>query len=264
MKLVASVSTAVVACFLVAAPAAAQEPISLDQERSISGRLERTDPVVAGEESGEGQVHHDEYRVRLAAGQRIRLTVRSDDIDPVVAVYRASNLEEPLAENDDDGESLNSRLTFVAPEDGVYVVRVRSFSSDAFGAYTFAATPLPPLPAPMALAGGRRTRTNWDTIEGTLSADDPEIEGQHFDDYRISLRAGEEVLVRVDSEAFDPMVQILAASDREGMALKTDDDTGPGLNALLGYAPDEAGEYVIRVISFDAEGTGRYRLRVAR
>lgn len=264
MKLVASVSTAAVACFLVAAPAAAQEPISLDQERSISGRLERTDPVAPSEPGGDGQVHHDDYRVRLAAGQRVRLTVRSDDIDPVVAVYRASALDEPLAENDDDGESLNSRLTFVAPEEGVYVVRVRSFGSDGFGAYTFAATPLPPLPAPMALDRGRRTRTTWNTVEGTLSAEDPDIEGQHFDDYRLTLRAGQEVLVRVDSEAFDPMVQILAASDREGMALKADDDTGPGLNALLGFAPEEAGEYVIRVISFDAEGTGRYRLRVAR
>jgi hypothetical protein len=266
MKLVVSVSTAAMACFFLAAPAAAQETINLDQERSISGRIERTDPVQADAafEGMEGQIHYDDYRVRLAAHQRVRLTVRSEELDPVVTVYRAANLEEAIAENDDDGEGLNSRLTLAAPEEGVYVVRVRSFGGDSFGPYTLAATPLPPLPAPMALDRGRRTRTSWNAVEGALTGEDPDVDGQHFDDYRISLRAGDELLVRVDSEAFDPMVQILTAADREGMPIEGDDDTGPGVNALLGFTPDEAGEYVIRVTSFGSGGTGRYRLRVGR
>jgi hypothetical protein len=270
MKFIISVSTAAMAAFLSAAPAAAQDPIVVDQERTISGRLENSDPALAAEmqiegEAEAGPVHYDDYRMRLNGGQRMRLTVRTDEFDPIVSVYRPGATDEAIAENDDDGTSLNSRLTFTPPADGVYVVRVRSFAGGMTGAYALGAAPLPPLPQPVSLArGGTRERSVMRVFRGTLDSGDAEIGGQHVDDYVIRVRAGEPLLIRVDSSAFDPVVSVVSASDREGEALGFDDDTGPGTNALLAFDTEEGGDYIIRVAALGEDGHGAYTLRVGR
>ena len=225
-------------------------------DRSVEGRLEARDPTVPD------GIHYDDHRIRLRAGERVRLSLASEDFDPVVRIYIASDMHEPLAENDDEGEgSFNSRLTFGAPEEGDYVVRVLSFGSRETGAYRLRTEPLPPLPAPVTAATATTTST-WRTFEGSLAASDPDRDGRHFDDYQIALRQGDEVVIRLDSEEFDPMVQILPADSRDGDALDGDDDSGPDADSLLGFRALQSGNYIVRVTSFDAGGTGAYRLRI--
>jgi hypothetical protein len=236
--------------------AQAQQQLDLAANRPVSGELQASDPRGSEEAS-----RHDDYRVQLRAGERVRISLDSEAFDPIVQVFRAGAMDEPVAENDDSGESLNSRLSFAAPADGAYVVRVLSFDPAQTGAYTLRAEPLPPLPAPVTAHGGTAT-TTWRVFQGELSSADPDNDGLHFDDYQISLRQGEQVIVRVDSTAFDPMVQILTASGRSGPGMETDDDTGPGTNALLGFEADEAGNFIVRVTSFGSGQTGAYTLRV--
>lgn len=248
-------AAAAAALFLTASGAAAQQTIA--PGRSVEGRLEQNDPRVSEEQS-----HHDDYRLRLRAGERIRLTLESEDFDPMVQVYRADDLHESIAENDDSGESLNSRLSFSAAEAGDYVVRVLGFSSEASGRYTLRAETLPPLPAPVTAHSGTAS-TSWRVYQGELTDRDADNDGAYFDDYQVTLAQGQEVLIRVDSEAFDPIVQVLTLAGRNGPEIDSDDDAGPETNSLLGFRAPEAGQYIVRVTSFGSGGTGAYTLRVS-
>lgn len=260
MKRFTLVSLAALGACLVAPAASAQTQQTLSRGQSVEGRLEATD---ATDEARDG-VRYDDYRLRLRAGERVRLSLESEAFDPVLRIYGLSDLNEPIAENDDYGEGLDSRLNFTAPADGVYVVRATSFGAGEAGAYRLSAEAIAPLPAPLTLSG-RETRMTWLSQTGTLSASDPENDGRRFDDYRISLREGEVILVQLDSEAFDATVEIYAAAQRDGgVPLDANDDSGTELNALLGFSAPETGDYVIRVTSFAADATGPYELGVGR
>jgi hypothetical protein len=222
---------------------------------TVQGQLAATDARLGDNE------HYDEHRIALRANQRVRLSLDSTDFDPVLLVYRPEDMEEPVAQNDDGGEDVNSRLTFTAPADGTYVVRVMSFEPGTFGRYALSAAPLPPLPAPVT-AHSATAATTWRLFRGELAAQDPDEDGLHFDDYQVTLRDGEQMLVAVDSEAFDPTVHVLAADRRGGPVLESDDDGGPGANSLLGFRAPQAGEYIVRVTSFAGGQTGAYTLRI--
>lgn len=242
-----------------AASGASAQQLPSDTAHSVDGRLETTDP--ASDES-----HYDDYRIRLGANQRMRFSVDSDDIDPIVRIYRADDMHEPVAENDDYGESLNARLDFAAVEGGDYVVRVISYDSGETGPYRLRTQPLAPLPPPVTTPTGTAT-TSWRVFDGRLAegggADDAgDDDGSPFNDFQIRMAAGDFVMIRLDSEAFDPMVQILTAEGRSGPELATDDDSGPGLNSALIFEAPQSGDYIIRVSAFDGEGGGAYRLRI--
>ena len=55
----------------------------------------------------------------------------------------------------------------------------------------------------------------------------------------------------------------MAAWTNDDSHLDVDDDAGPGTNALLGFRPEQDGEYILRVKSFGSGGVGRYRLRIS-
>lgn len=226
-----------------------------DQARTIEGRLEAGDPRV------NGYSYFDEHRVSLPAGQRTAITITTEAFDPVVEIYRAGQAS-AIGHNDDDGTSLNSRYVLSAPAGGDYIVRVTSFGEDGRGAYRVGVAPLPPLPAPVTTPSGTETAV-WRVFQGEISEGDGEADGLRFDDYQVSLRQGQLALIRADSSAIDPMVQVLAAAERDGPAMAGDDDSGPGLGAMVGFEAPLAGDYVVRVFSLDPAGRGAYTLRIS-
>jgi hypothetical protein len=73
------------------------------------------------------------YLYRATAGERLDLSLSSPDFDTVLAVFAPSG---EAWENDDaHGETTDSRLTIVAPEDGAYLIIVRAFFADEEGRY---------------------------------------------------------------------------------------------------------------------------------
>jgi len=227
----------------------------LAQERTIQGRLEASDPVA------DGTSYFDEHRISVAAGERLAITVTSEAFDPVVEVFRAGNAV-AIGTNDDDGMTLNSRYVLNAAAAGDYIVRVRSFGERSRGAYTVGLTPLAPLPAPVT--AHQTTETSyWKVFQGEITPNDPEAEGRHFDDYQVSLRQGQVAMIRADTEAFDPLIEVMAASERDGPPMATDDDSGPGLSAFLVFEAPVDGDYIVRVYALSPEGHGPYILRIA-
>lgn len=244
MRLVLAASAALAALAVHAAPALAQdrEPVF-----SAQGSLQGCNP------------DRGDHRVRLEAGRRYYLRAASESFDTVLQLYRSGE-SEALQRNDDSDGSTNSRIAYAPSETGDYCLRVTGFSSDASGDYTVTAELAPRL----SNARTRPTRTARATqriYEGDLGGGDGEDGGSQHD-YAVTLRAGEAILISAESEAFDPVVRVYRADDREGEPVATDDDSGAGFNALLAFAPEEAGSYVVRVASFSSDRGGAYTLRV--
>jgi hypothetical protein len=216
-------------------------------------------------EQGAARHRYDDHRIRLEAGRRYAVSVNSDAFDPVARLMRAGQTE-VIAENDDSGESLNSRIAYTPTEGGDYILRVTGFSADARGAYHADAAELPPLPPPVSQPTQNVPVTGtWALYQGELAATDPEIDGKHYDDYLIHMNAGQVRYISLEGQGFDALVQVLRASEREGGdTLEQDDDTGAGLNSLLAFAPDEPGDYIVRVTTFGENSIGTYRLWVSQ
>jgi hypothetical protein len=226
---------------------------------SASGRIENSDTT-----TGADSPHYDEYTLRLEAGHRYVLRVNASDFDPKAELRRAGE-EDVLAENDDGDDGLNSRISFSPTETGDYVLRVLPLANDGHGAYRASAEPAPPLPAPMTMFQ-RMSATVFRVYEGALTnADGEGPNGARVDDYLVHFDANQERLIMLDSPggAFDTVVQVLRADQREGEPLGSNDDSGGTLNSLLQFKAEAAGDYIVRVTSFAANGRGRYVLRVS-
>jgi len=251
--LVASTALAVLAT----SPALAQGPVW-----SGDGTLADSDRAT---EDGH---RYDDHVVRLQAGQRYRISLDSDAFDPVLRLYRSTS-DEPIAENDDGGESLNSRLSFQPTESGDYVLRATAYSADGRGAYSARVETQAPLPPPVTTPGQTVSSSgNWSLWQGQLTSNSAQNdEGAHYQDYLIRAEAGQTRYISLTAGDFDPVIQILRAADRgneESYPIEEDDDGGIGLNSFLVFAPDEAGDYIVRVKSYGSDGTGAYTLYVSQ
>jgi len=244
-----------------AAPALAQPAQSVPMH--VAGALTDSD--------AQGDEHHryDDIRVHLEAGQRYRLSVDSEAFDPVAHLYRPGNVftDETQVAMNDDGDGLNSRISYTPSESGDYTLRVIGFAADARGAYTAGAALLPPL-APPITTPGTPTAVNgtWLLWEGDLTDTDPDNGGHHFDDYLVHLDAHQVRYISLEG-GFDTMVQILRPADRGNDnpdVVDSDDDSGVGLNSLLAFSPDQAGDYIVRVTSFGENAKGHYRLWISQ
>ena len=236
------------AAFFVANPLLAQP--AEGQPFTASGELETCD------------CRYGDHNVRLEAGRRYRVSASSEAFDSMLRLYRAGSTE-VLIEDDDSGGERNPQLHFTPSQTGDYLVRVVSFTPDGAGAYSINIEALESLPPPITRATGTEA-LSWQVYDGALDANDPAESDMRFDDYALDLEGGQSALIRLESEAFDPVVRIYKADQRGMNEIAMDDDSGGGFNAFLMFAPDEGGAYIVRVTSFSTEGAGAYKLRIAR
>jgi hypothetical protein len=225
---------------------------------STRGRIETSDPS-----SGADGYHYDEYTLRLEAGRRYILKAESSAFDPYARLYAAGE-DNVLAENDDGGDGLNSRISFVPETTGDYVLRVAPLANDGTGAYRASAELAPPLPAPQTLFQ-RMSAIVWRIYSGTLTnADGESPSGTRVDDYVVHFAAGQERFIALDAANFDAVVQVLSVEGREGgEPLASNDDGGNSLNSLLRFKAENAGDYIVRVTALSGDGRGAYTLRVS-
>lgn len=246
-------------------PAGSQPPAAAAQSRQFEGALD------AGDSRDANGRRYEDHRVTLQAGQSYRISMISARFDPIVQVW-APGSTEPDAWDDDGGVGTNARALFTPTVAGDYVVRALAFLPESTGAYRLSVYPALPLPAPLPTQPPPAQRspdtTVWTSYSGSLTEDDAILDVVHFDDYLVTLAAGEEMFVRLDSESFDPLVRVYPANAREGEHVAFDDDSGRRRNALLLFAPAQAGDYIVRVTAFPTTRTrgflGDYRLRLGR
>jgi len=218
----------------------------------IRGRLEDGDARTRGSDG----YRYDDYRVNLRAGQRLEAQMTSDDFDAYLEVYAEGSLRQSLASDDDSAGDLNARLRFTAPEAGVYIVRARTFSGIETGDYQLSLKEraAPRMPRPGRIAVGR---DQTGSLGGNSAEDD---DGKRYDAYAFRASAGERVKIDLESDDFDSFLRVGRIVNGAFVQMAENDDGGSSLNARLVFTAPQAGEYLIRVTSYNGSAEGDYRL----
>ena len=102
-----------------------------------------TEACYVNDERRDGGVDGYERTIRLgyswtwdfsfAAGERVVINMKSDDLDSYLEVLRADGTV--VASNDDGGSGANARLVFEAPMAGDYKIRARGYDDDDSGTF---------------------------------------------------------------------------------------------------------------------------------
>ena len=220
--------------------------------QAISGRLESKDAATA-----EGKPV-DYYKFPAKLNHRYAVTLLSSEFDAVLELGNGtSGTWTKLRENDDGAGGTNAQLTWVARDAGEVWVAARALASDT-GRYTLTLEDLgeaPPRAAPITLAKGR-------AVEGRLEAGDDEDDGDLHDLYYLEGRAGDVIVIRMESAGFDPVVAIGRGEGDDWSELDKDDDGGLGTDAHLEFRIPETGRYVVRAKAIGENGTGAYTIRL--
>lgn len=260
-----------VALLAIATPALAQAqgdrpaPISFGQ--TVEGEIK------SGEETCAPNPHIRSYSFRAEANSRVEIVMTADDFDTLVEIGSLDGCTFTSLGSNDDGagseDGLNSRLTARLAEAGTYVIRATSFQDDTGGKFSLSLNRLPPAagaPEPKPLTLGQ-------SVSGTLSAADATIEdssednsvlesGRPYQLYALTGTAGQEVSIKLDSDEFDPVLDVGTMSPLGYSVAETNDD-GPGeddgLNSRLTIRFRTAGTLIIRVSPLSND-SGAYTL----
>lgn len=105
---------------------------SVRRGQSVTGSLASGDP-----ELDDGRLH-DAYAYTGRAGERIRISLSSEDFDTMIILGRMVDGEfQEIGSNDDaeDGEGTDSVLELELPDDGRYIIQATSFATEGEGQY---------------------------------------------------------------------------------------------------------------------------------
>lgn len=221
----------------------------------VTGDLADTDFV-----EDENDRLYDVWTFRGRRGQRVTARMESEDFDTFLNLGRMVDGQFESVATDDDGgeEGTNSRLTHLLSEDGDYVIRASSYDAEG-GSYTLAleerVARAPAAPRPVQ--AGAQVSSALDEDDAVLEAD-----GSFYELWSYQGRAGEQIRIRMSSDAFDTYVAIgrMEGGCGDFEEIATMDDGGDGTNTLLEITLPEDGEYIIRANSFSADQTGDYTL----
>jgi hypothetical protein len=215
---------------------------------TADGRLTESD---GKSESG---VPADAWRFEGREGQRVRIDMTSADFDTYLELFDENHVS--LDEDDDGGpEGTNSRLTFVLPRTGSYIIEARAFSATT-GAYTLALSEVEPDPAPEPIAFGT-------TLQGEIGDSDPRDEGDRgYDAFAFSGREGQRIQAIMRSGDFDTLLQVGAAGGEFNALAADDDGLMEGTDSRLNFTLPEDGDYVLRALPWVSDGKGLYALEL--
>lgn len=255
---------------LTAGTASAQR--SLVPGEVTRGSLSGSDPV------NEDDRYYDEYAFEARRGETVIIRMESESFDTYLYLGTASRRYgwRELARDDDGGDGTDSRIRYVIPEDGIYVVRASALyettgpyeitlqGGRATSGYGYEPEPVRPRPG----RPGRPSRDGYvqagERVDGFLSSNDPRLDNSApFHVYRYDGRRGERLIVTLRSVDFDAYLVLGTPGGRHGVdvALARDDDGGGGRNSRIEFVLPEDREYVIRVNPL-AAATGEYVLEV--
>ncbi|HYW12528.1 MAG TPA: hypothetical protein VE871_11225 [Longimicrobium sp.] len=242
-----------------AAPAAAQDTIRPGQR--VSGRITAADPALPGGS------HYDVWRFSAQAHHRYVVTLLSDDFDASLVV--GPDIQpgcDACSVDDDGGGGTNASLEYVGAEGGTYEIRAQSFDAEGLGSYDLILEDAgvhdegkhAPAAAGMPITLGQ-------AVQGELARGDAKDHGRSYSDtYSYQGRAGETLVITLDSDAFDAVLNFGWVNEGACVELNNDDDGGEGTNSRLVVTLREDGEHHVHVGSSDQGARGAYTLRMER
>ncbi|MGB3544588.1 DUF4344 domain-containing metallopeptidase [Rubrivirga sp.] len=229
--------------------------------------LEAGDSVSGSLGSGDNQLsddsYYDLYTYQGAPGEEIEVFMASADFDTYLLGGPSESDAFSGAHTDDDGGGgTNSQLRVTTGSDGRYSIIANAFRPDARGDYQITvrslATTSNDLPGVLAVGLG-------ETVSGRLDTSDPVLDdGSYYDFYAYTGTPGQDVVITLSSDDFDPYVMLNRVFGGEFESIAQDDDGGPGIDARIRTRIGPSGTYVIVANSFAQAATGAYTLSVDR
>ncbi len=244
------------------------------------GRTHATEmPASAPTLGGSGRFQS--YRFGGRAGERVVVTMRSEAFDPHLRLAHIDGKPVTLLATDDDGgDGTNARIVDTLPASGEYLVVASVYSmrdstvaptysisvercDDACAAYRDTPGSRSAAAYQSALRSERRSVSSAGTATGTLAASDGTLgDGTPFHAYWVAGRPGQTLRAALAAGAFDPYLALLRLEGDSLVLLGADDDGGEGLSALVQFAIDRAGTYVLVATGVARAAAGTYVLNV--
>lgn len=226
---------------------------------------------------GRGRFHT--YRFQGRAGDRVVITLESDNFDPYLYLVRIDGAAVRIVGTDDDGgEGDDARLVATLSDNGEYLLIATTYGeSDSTGTATYTLK-LEPCDDACAAAGEQSTSEGTaasaevvnaprrplplDTpVQARLAATDPALaDGSYFHAYSFDAPVGASLRVSMDATEFDPILVLYRVQGASLVRVTSDDDGGEGTNALLSWTADRAGSYVLVANSIASGATGAYTI----
>ena len=201
------------------------------------------------------------HSIKMSKDKTYIIDLESRDFDAYLRVEDSAGNK--LAQDDDGGEGLNSRIRFMPPKNDTYQLIATTFAGGT-GAYTLKvrtadAGKKDALPASAdgkvhAVGAGLK-------IESKIDQQDPKDRvrrGAHAKVYEVKMNAGKTYTIDMESTEIDSYLRL---EDAAGKQLAEDDDGGDNLNARITHRAAATGTYRIITTTFGSD-TGPFTLRV--
>jgi hypothetical protein len=224
---------------------------------SVAAELAAGDPVA------EDGTFFDAYRYSASAGETATFELLSETFADVLRIgVRENGAWREVARGDNGGQGLLTAVTMRFPARAEYEIRVGTSKAGGTGAYSlFSVTNVDDDTA----AGSRDTTiTPGQTREGRLEAGDRHGYTGAFED-AWEMTGDGQVTIDLRSSDFDSLLRFFGElPDGTWNELARNDNSGGGTDSRLVAQLISGRRYRIHVTTYDAEGTGQYRLTVSR
>ena len=234
------------------APAARSDrpPTPIALGAAVEGQLDDSSNILP-----DGSFYNP-YRFEGQAGQTITIDMSSEDIDPYL-ILLAPDRDDFSIQDDDSGGDRSARISVQLPYTGAYVILANSYAQGEAGRYQLRLSP-----AGGGASGGQgQTGGALLRQQGTLGGGDRTLQdGSYFQEFSFSGRAGQSVVISLESPDFDTYLILLDANRNR---LDENDDANPDTtNSQLSVRLPSDGRYTVLVNSYQAGERGRFLLTV--
>ena len=202
-------------------------------------------------------------------GDSFSIDLTSEDFDSYLYVV-GPGIDGVLSD-DDSGGACHARIDFTVLEPGTFRVVASTNASSRTGTYRLQVNAEPDAVEPISCGGlsgsmltamstqGRELRL-MEPAYGTLTGAETSLEnGRPIQAWALQGRAGETVVISLDSDAFDAYLYFAGPGIAEAL---TNDDGGYGLNSQLTVTFPQNGTYVVGAAALSGGSTGAYTLTV--
>lgn len=226
--------------------AAQTAPIGLDDH--IEGMLEPGDGRRPANDA-----YQDVYQLDVTAGLPLEIRLTSTELDPYLILMGPSG--DVVAEDDDGGGGLNSRIQVIPDTSGSYRIVATSYAP-ASGSYELSTRRYDPAAIEI------RPLRIGSTVSGQLTGRDPLSPryGTLVDGYELAGEQGRRIRLTMSSGNLDPYLVLI---DPNGEVVAEDDDSGGGFNAAIEMALPMSGTYRVLATSL-RYAEGDYQLDAER
>lgn len=251
-----------------AAPAAAAKPLASSKPAASAARMlvpgQTVTGVLSSSPRGPLGTTEGDWRYAGHAGETITLDLRSSEFDPFLTLYSVGPTVTRVAQDDNGGAGLNSKIVYRLPADGEYLARAERRLPGRSGSYTLSFASRGRGSRPGSRGTASRVLAAGSAVASELDGSDLKMrDGTPYELWTYVGRSGETIRITLRSDDFDAFLSIGTVTNGLFTALESADDGAGGTHSRLEITLPFTGTYAIRANSLSPRRpTGDYVLRI--